>query len=189
MWSFKELSHWYWENITLYGWAGIPVNGGGLVSHLHKADTYYTVEGEQSLIGQRRIFMFKFFLPCHKMWTLFHIPFSGLVQEIHEYCQACSSHWDNRVCMTNVLACSLSPFSHVQLFAILWTVARQAPLSIGFSREEYWSGLPRPPAGDLSTSWPRGQTCASAVSCIAGGFFTTEPSEAPYMTIYHYNCI
>ena len=38
--------------------------------------------------------------------------------------------------------CMLSHFSHVRLFAILWTVARQAPLSMGFSREEYWSGLP-----------------------------------------------
>ena len=31
----------------------------------------------------------------------------------------------------------------------LWTVARQAPLSMGFSRQEYWNGLPRPPPGDL----------------------------------------
>ena len=37
----------------------------------------------------------------------------------------------------------------VQLFAIPWTVARQAPLSMGFSRQEYWSGLPFPPPGDL----------------------------------------
>ena len=34
-------------------------------------------------------------------------------------------------------------------FAILWTVAHQAPLSMGFTRQEYWSGLPFPPAGDL----------------------------------------
>ena len=39
--------------------------------------------------------------------------------------------------------------SHVQLFATLWTVARQAPLSMGFSRQEYWSGLPCLPPGDL----------------------------------------
>ena len=37
----------------------------------------------------------------------------------------------------------------VQLFATLWTVAHQAPLSIGFSRQEYWSGLPVPSPGDL----------------------------------------
>ena len=39
--------------------------------------------------------------------------------------------------------------SHVQLFATPWTVARQAPLSMGFSRQEYWSGLPWPSPGDL----------------------------------------
>ena len=41
---------------------------------------------------------------------------------------------------------SLSP---VQLFATPWTIACQAPSSVGFSRQEYWSGLPFPPPGDL----------------------------------------
>ena len=45
-----------------------------------------------------------------------------------------------------VCVCALS---HAQLFATLWTVAHQAPLSIGFTRQEYWSGLPSPPAEDL----------------------------------------
>ena len=45
-----------------------------------------------------------------------------------------------------------SHFSHVQLFATLWTIAHQAPLSMGFSRQEYWSGLPcPPPPRDLPT--------------------------------------
>ena len=43
----------------------------------------------------------------------------------------------------------LSPFNCVRLFATLWAVAQQAPLSMGFSRQEYWSGLPRPSPGDL----------------------------------------
>ena len=43
----------------------------------------------------------------------------------------------------------LSCFSHVQLFVILWTVAPQALLSMGFPRQEYWSGLPSLPPGDL----------------------------------------
>ena len=43
-------------------------------------------------------------------------------------------------------------FSLVRLFATLWTVARQAPLSLGFSRQEYWSGLPCPPPGVLPNS-------------------------------------
>ena len=45
--------------------------------------------------------------------------------------------------------CVLSHFSCVQLFTTLWTVAYQAPLSMGFPRQEYWSGLPCPPPGDL----------------------------------------
>ena len=43
----------------------------------------------------------------------------------------------------------LSHFSRVQLFVTLWTVARQAPLSLEVSRQEYWSGLPCPLPGDL----------------------------------------
>ena len=43
----------------------------------------------------------------------------------------------------------LSCFSPVQLFALLWTVACQAPLSMGFSRQEHQSGLPGPPPQDL----------------------------------------
>ena len=39
--------------------------------------------------------------------------------------------------------------SHVQLFATPWTVAHQTPPSMGFSRQEYWSGLPFPSPGDL----------------------------------------
>ena len=49
-----------------------------------------------------------------------------------------------------VVTCMLSHFSHVQLFTTPWTVARQAPLSMGFSRQDYWSGLPCPPQGCLS---------------------------------------
>ena len=43
----------------------------------------------------------------------------------------------------------ISPFNRVQLSAAPWTVAHQAPLSMGFSRQEYWSRLPFPPPGDL----------------------------------------
>ena len=46
-------------------------------------------------------------------------------------------------------ACMLSRFSRVRLFVTLWTIAKQAPLSMGFSRQEYWSELPCPPPGDL----------------------------------------
>ena len=56
--------------------------------------------------------------------------------------------------------CILSHFSPIWLFATLWTVAHQALLSTGFSRQEYWSEFPCPPPGDLS------KPMSLAVSCI-----------------------
>ena len=50
---------------------------------------------------------------------------------------------------TLITTFALSHFSRVQLFATPWTVVHQASLSMGFSRKEYWSGLPCPPPGDL----------------------------------------
>ena len=50
---------------------------------------------------------------------------------------------------TNRVNCMLSRFSHVQLCATPWTVAHKAPLSIGFSRQDYWSGLSWPPPGEV----------------------------------------
>ena len=49
-------------------------------------------------------------------------------------------------------ACMLPCFICVQLFATLWTVVHQASLSMEFSRQEYWSGLPYPPPGDILNS-------------------------------------
>ena len=56
-------------------------------------------------------------------------------------------------CSYNMHASMLSHFSHVWIFAVLWTVACQAPLSVGFSSQEHWSGLPWPPPGDLPVSY------------------------------------
>ena len=53
-------------------------------------------------------------------------------------------------CVTVLCASVLSCFSHVWLFATPWTVACQTPLSMVFSRQEYWDGLPCPPPGDFS---------------------------------------
>ena len=64
-------------------------------------------------------------------------------------------------------------YSVVSDSAMLWTVARQAPVSMGFSKQESWSGLPRPPPGDLPN--PGMEPLSPAIFCIAGGFFTTEP--------------
>ena len=71
--------------------------------------------------------------------------------------------------------CMLSHFSHVWLFATLWTVAYQAPLSMGFSRQEYWGGLPCTPPGDLpDPEKVAGIEPASLMSpALASEFFTT----------------
>ena len=52
-----------------------------------------------------------------------------------------------------------------------WTLAHQAPLFMGFSRQEYWSGLPCPPPGDLSD--PGMKPMSSVFPALAGGYFTT----------------
>ena len=80
-----------------------------------------------------------------------------------------------------------SPFSHslthvcidsvdsliklIQSCPTLWTVARQVPLSMGFSRQEYWSGLPCPPPGDLPNSAIESESLTPPA--LAGRFFTT----------------
>ena len=62
-------------------------------------------------------------------------------------------------------------FSPVRLFVIPWTVTCQAPLSMGFSRKEYWSGLPCPPPGDLTD--PEIEPSSLTSPALAGGFFIT----------------
>ena len=68
----------------------------------------------------------------------------------------------------------LSCFSRVQHFVTLWTRACQTPLSMGFSRQEYWSGLPRPPPGDLLD--PGIEPTSLMYPAFAGGFFTSSTS-------------
>ena len=63
--------------------------------------------------------------------------------------------------------------SRVQLFGTPWTVAHQAPLSMGLSQQEYWSGLPFPLPGNLPN--PEVETISPVAPASAGGFFTVEP--------------
>ena len=72
------------------------------------------------------------------------------------------------------MCCVLSCFSRVQFFVTLWTVDHQAPLSMGFSWQVYWSGLPLPPPGDLPNS---GMESISCVSCFVHRLFIPESSE------------
>ena len=67
--------------------------------------------------------------------------------------------------------CDLSRFSHVQLFVTLWILACHVPLSMRFSREEYWSGSPCPPPGNLPN--PGIENASLTSPALAGGFFST----------------
>ena len=67
--------------------------------------------------------------------------------------------------------------SHVQLFATPWMVALQAPLPLGFSRQDYWSGLPCPPPGDLLGLGSEPASLGSPA--LPGRFFTIEPPGKP----------
>ena len=77
-------------------------------------------------------------------------------------------------------ACMLSCFSCVWLFVTLWTIARQAPLFMGFSKQEYWSGLPCPPPGDLPHLGIKPGSLFSAA--LAGRFFTTSATWKVILT-------
>ena len=78
-------------------------------------------------------------------------------------------------------ACVLSHFSCVLLFATPWAVTRQAPLFMGFSRQEYWSGQLSPSPGDLPN--PGIQLKSPMSPALAGGFLTTSATEKPFQVL------
>ena len=90
------------------------------------------------------------------------------------------------VCLPSHLSC-------VRLFATPWTIARQAPLSTGFSRQEYWSGLPCPPSGDIPDPGIKPTSLKSPALVVM--FFTTSTTwEAIYIHIlllilFHYSLL
>ena len=70
--------------------------------------------------------------------------------------------------------CLAKNYSVVSEFATLWTLAHRTPLSMRFSRQEYWSGLPFPPLGDLSDPGIK-----ATFPALPASFFTTEISVKP----------
>jgi len=82
---------------------------------------------------------------------------------------------------TRAVCCVLSS---IWLFPTPWTMAHQAPLSMGFPRQEYWSGLPFPPPGDLPDPGIKPTSLASPT--LAGGFFTTSATWEKEVTHYIY---
>ena len=77
--------------------------------------------------------------------------------------------YDKCVCVLN----------HVELCGP-WSEAHHTPLSLGFSRQDYWSSLPFPSPGNLPT--PETEPVSPASPALEGGFFTTEPPGKPPMT-------
>ena len=82
--------------------------------------------------------------------------------------------YDN-ICIYNYIfaVVFVQPLSHVSLFLTPWTVTHQVPLSMGFPRQEYWSGLPFPSPEDLPN--PGVEPTYPASPALADRFFTTEP--------------
>ena len=87
-------------------------------------------------------------------------------------------------CFTEL--CMLSHFSHVRLSVTLWTAACQAPMSTGFSRQESWSGMPRPSPGNLPDSGI--EPACHASPAVACRFFTTSATwGAPHRIVVSIN--
>ena len=99
-----------------------------------------------------------------------HCAFCKFWQMYNDYIYHC--------CCTLLLSC-------VWLFVTQWTIAHPAPLSLEFSRQEYWSGLPCPPPGNLPNP---GMEPRSPVSpALAGAFFTAEPPGKPlYLPLWYH---
>ena len=95
-------------------------------------------------------------------------------------------------CSLLMYMCMLSPFSHIQLFVTRWTVTCQALLFMGFFWQEYWSGLPCPPPGDLPN--PRIKPMSLIPPALAGRFFITSaiweapPTHKPKNTCFCLYC-
>ena len=93
---------------------------------------------------------------------------------------------DTNCSLTTLSVCALSHFSRVRLFATPWTVARQAPVSTGFSRQEYWSGLPCSLQGDLPD--PGMEPASLKSGALADGFLTTSATLGrPWRTLGQQN--
>ena len=78
-----------------------------------------------------------------------------------------------------VCVCVLVAQLCLTLFVTVWTVACQTPLSMGFSRQEHWSGFPCPPPGNLPD--PGIEPVSLTSPALTGGFFTLVPPGKPYI--------
>ena len=115
----------------------------------------------------------KYCLACNdgEIWSDFFFPFFS---SCHNVVYKRIQFWH---IYTYMYICCAQSLSNVLLFVTPWAVAHQASLSLGLFRQEYWSGLPFPPPGDLLDL---GIKLVFPVSPgLAGGFFTAEPPGKP----------
>ena len=139
----------------------------------------YTKDWTQDLVLH---FYYRAFAMFMRQVGTWHLPYllwviSQPMIIISAVCRGCyiwSPHYV--VCLW---ACTLS---HVWFFMTPWMVAHEAPLSMAFSRQEYWSGFPFPPSGDLPD--PQFKLVSLVSSALAGRFFT---SVSPGKTLSHYS--
>ena len=158
--SFYYLCHlpgeFSWEKTTYTGWSCFS----GLFHHRSES---FTLEIDLKI--QSVSFRWFFSLPVEVYWFEFLVANKTTEWMVCVFVCVC-------VCMS---ACELS---HVWVFVTPWTVARQAPLSMGFSRQEYCSGLPFPSSGHLPD--PGFKPASLEPSALAHGFFTTAPTGKPW---------
>ena len=87
------------------------------------------------------------------------------------------------ICFINILVQLISVTFIMSNFVSPWTAAWQAPLSMGFSKQEYWSGLPHPPPRELPD--PGFQPASLVSLALAGRFFTTGTTWEAHTLMYH----
>ena len=114
------------------------------------------------------------------LWTFYH--FIYVIFIVYNLLSHNSCNLQGKIIEANTVLCYVQLLSRVQLCVTPWTVACQAPLSMGFSRQEYWSGLPFPSPGDYTD--PGMELVSPVAPALAGRFFTTEPPGKSYNTIF-----
>ena len=105
---------------------------------------------------------------CNSMISYYHSFCNCILGHISFY----KFHLGNTVWCAHVLMCI-----HAQHSATSWTVAHQTPLTMGFSRQEYWTGLPFLPPGNLLDPWMKPLSLVSPE--LTSGFCTIEPPRKP----------
>ena len=117
-------------------------------------------------------------LPCPSRGENGYMYMYGWAPSLFTWNYHCLSQLTNSQLFVNWLY-ELSHFSHIQLFATWWTIPLQAPLSIGFCRQEYWDGLPFPPPEDPPNTVIKPRSPISQADSL--------PSEPPGMPNWLYS--